>query len=216
MTSAAVSSSVMNRLPPMNTKSDATINTNTNMPFLGNTDEASLLSLDNRELRSSIRGAIVDHHKTQASTRDLKNCAKKKISLRLQHDGAFLSHTTPFSGACHLCRVSYYASVSSIHEENIISGAAPIHFIIIKWFCFAARGSAPQNRSPLSQTTQLNAYEPPVPNYCSECGATDMSLQIPPGDERHRATCSSCASRLVCRHYRTQADIASQASYRAS
>ena len=46
--------------------------------------------------------------------------------------------------------------------------------------------------SPRSQSTKLNAYEPPVPKFCSECGAADMSLQIPPGDERTRAMCGNC------------------------
>lgn len=38
----------------------------------------------------------------------------------------------------------------------------------------------------------MNAYKPPYPNFCANCGAAEMKLNIPPGDECLRATCSNC------------------------
>ena len=35
-------------------------------------------------------------------------------------------------------------------------------------------------------------YEPPLPNFCAECGAAAMKLQIPPGDDHVRAVCQEC------------------------
>jgi ADP-ribose pyrophosphatase YjhB (NUDIX family) len=34
--------------------------------------------------------------------------------------------------------------------------------------------------------------QPPVPNFCADCGNSEMILRIPPGDERLRACCDRC------------------------
>jgi ADP-ribose pyrophosphatase YjhB (NUDIX family) len=59
-------------------------------------------------------------------------------------------------------------------------------------FAFAPLDWARTVKSTTRRSSKLNAYEPPVPNYCADCGAAEMTLRIPPGDERLRATCSQC------------------------
>ena len=47
---------------------------------------------------------------------------------------------------------------------------------------------------PLSMlaTTTTPPPPPPLPNFCADCGSSDMELKIPPGDERLRACCNAC------------------------
>ena len=47
---------------------------------------------------------------------------------------------------------------------------------------------------PLSMlaTTTTTTPPPPLPNFCADCGSSDMELKIPPGDERLRACCNAC------------------------
>ncbi|CAB9505354.1 Nudix hydrolase 23, chloroplastic [Seminavis robusta] len=47
--------------------------------------------------------------------------------------------------------------------------------------------------SPPSQSSSTRLFfEPTVPNFCGNCGSSEMVLQIPQGDERLRACCSQC------------------------
>lgn len=41
-------------------------------------------------------------------------------------------------------------------------------------------------------SSRLYMYKPLLPNFCADCGAAEMELKIPPGDERLRATCALC------------------------
>jgi ADP-ribose pyrophosphatase YjhB (NUDIX family) len=38
----------------------------------------------------------------------------------------------------------------------------------------------------------LAAADPPLPNFCADCGEASMKLKIPHGDERLRAVCDAC------------------------
>ena len=57
----------------------------------------------------------------------------------------------------------------------------------------ASSSSSPSPSPPSSSSSSaLPAYEPPVPNFCSNCGTAAMELKIPDGDERFRAVCGEC------------------------
>lgn len=49
------------------------------------------------------------------------------------------------------------------------------------------------NEKQQKQKQQSHQHPPPpVPNYCSECGSSNMILKIPDNDERLRAVCNDC------------------------
>ena len=55
-------------------------------------------------------------------------------------------------------------------------------------------GPAPARASGVGRCAAAPAGvpPPPLPKYCSECGAAAMELRVPEGDERLRACCSAC------------------------
>ena len=60
-------------------------------------------------------------------------------------------------------------------------------------------GGAPCRGHPLilyaadtSDTSRANNYEPPLPNFCANCGSDQMELRVPENDERLRAVCGAC------------------------
>lgn len=50
----------------------------------------------------------------------------------------------------------------------------------------------PTNSRATAATTPLSLFEPSVPNFCADCGNSEMVLKIPEGDERLRACCNEC------------------------
>jgi len=51
----------------------------------------------------------------------------------------------------------------------------------------------PTVNSHLSATKTLLFLSPPnVPNFCADCGSSEMELKVPEGDERLRACCENC------------------------
>jgi ADP-ribose pyrophosphatase YjhB (NUDIX family) len=46
----------------------------------------------------------------------------------------------------------------------------------------------------LSASSVSSSYKPHVPNFCSNCGSGNMTLQVPDGDDHLRAVCQDCSA----------------------
>ena len=54
--------------------------------------------------------------------------------------------------------------------------------------------SISRRKAPTTASTSLSASSPKIPNFCSDCGSSQMKIQTPDGDDHLRAVCQDCGA----------------------